>query len=78
MKEGSGPFARQQSPVVVGFLLMNILTSSYTREPRPLPVWAWRARVLPAVRNRPFYTSLWQLTARDRRHAVAFNVGSVK
>jgi len=26
----------------------------------------------------PVYTSLWQLTARDRRHAVAFNVGSVK
>jgi len=64
-------------------LAMNILTSfSYVltlariSESRPLPVWAWRARILPA--NRPFYTSLWQLTARDGRHAVAFNVGSVK
>jgi len=63
-------------------LAMNILTHLATlariSEPRPLPVWAWQARVLPVVQNRPFYTSLWQLTARDRRHTVAFNVGSVK
>ena len=34
--------------------------------------------VLFAVQKPPLYTSLWQLTARGRRHAVAFNVGSVK
>jgi hypothetical protein len=30
------------------------------------------------VRKSPFYASLWQLTARDRRLAVASNIGFVK
>jgi len=49
---------------------IHLATLARISEPRPLPVWAWRARVLPAVRNRRFYTSLWQLTAGDRRHAI--------
>jgi len=63
---------------------MNILTSSwYTLarifKPHPLPVWVWRVHILlPAVWNRLFYTSLWRLTARGRRQAVAFNFGSLK
>jgi len=50
--------------------LLHLATLTRISKPRPLPVWAWRACVLPAVQNRPFYTSLWQLTSWDRRHAV--------
>ena len=61
---------------------MNILPSSYyTRyKLRALPSSGVGrvSKCVNCIRKSLFYASLWQLTARDRRLAVAFNVGSVK
>ena len=61
---------------------MNILTSScYTRcksrAPPTSGVGGASERV-DRVRKSLFYASLWRFTARDRRLAVASNVGSEK
>ena len=45
--------------------------------PRPIAVWAGRARASIAFENRRFMP-LFKLSARDRRFAVASNVGSVE
>ena len=47
--------------------------------PSPAPSGVGGASVrVNRIRKSPFYASLWRLTARDRRLAVAYNVGSVK
>ena len=59
-----------------------ILSSSYYTRKKfqaPLISGVGEARAhIDRIRKLPFYASLWQLTARDRRLALASNVGSVK
>ena len=55
----------------------------YTRykfqaHPFPIPMWAWRARILRVVENRPFYTFGLTATTSDRRLSTASNVGFMK
>ena len=63
---------------------LNIVPSScYTRYkllPPPISSVGGASVHVDRIRKSPFYTctSLWQLTARDRRLALAFNVGSVE
>ena len=61
---------------------MNILPSSYLHSlqiagPAHIRCGGASGRV-HLVRKSPFYATLWQLTARDRRLAQVSNVGSVK
>ena len=63
-------------------IAMNTLTLSYYthkkfRAPPTSGMGRASARV-DHVRKSPFYAALWQLTAQDRRLAVASNVESVK
>ena len=61
---------------------MNILLSScYTHKEfwtPPISDMGRASTCINHVQKSPFYASLWQLTARDRRLAVASNVGSVE
>ena len=63
-------------------IAMNTLTLSYytRQEFRALPIsgMGGASTRVDRVRKSPVYAVLWQLTARDRRLAVASNVGSVK
>ena len=61
---------------------MNILLSSYytrckSRAPPTFGMGGASARV-NRIRKTPFFGPLWRLTARDRRLALASNIGSVK
>ena len=61
---------------------LNIVPSScythYKLLPPPISSVGGASVHVDRIRKSPFYTSLWQLTARDRRLALAFNVGSVE
>ena len=61
---------------------MNVLTSScYTSSKLRAPPTSGVGeanKCVDCVRKSPFYASLWRLTARNRRLAVASNIGSVK
>ena len=61
---------------------MNILPlSCYTRkefQAPPISGVNGASELVDRIRKLPFYTSVWQLTAQDRRLAVASNLGSVK
>jgi hypothetical protein len=60
---------------------MNILPSSYYTHcefgATPTSGMGGASEHIDHVLKSPFYASLWRLTAQERRHAVASNVGSV-
>ena len=63
------------------FSMIIFLSSCYTRkelQDPPISCVGGAIALVDHVQKLPFYASLWRLTSRDRRLAVACNVGSVK